>query len=410
MRNRLIHTLSTPYLQFLQKTASLSSSQFPQFKDITPERKKYKYLQADRRFFFHIFPYLGDDLRTQCPQLQLALKQADTSGDPIKVYNKDTYMEYHYLLYELLKRFRESLDALLKLKKSGNFDDLDEYVGLVMCLGDALQAMVGGCVIEMHLKVLETALYKPHHTMVLENQEAEYDEELHQISETLPMWQAYRDWLKLMVVHFDAVRILISHMQRIGTTDVTIKVLVSPSPGPDTLKWKEVLSNTRYFDEGLILGGPPTRDIIAFLEKWRDEQIKDGTKVAHVQNAIDQLRSSSLIKNEDIDEIVRMLSSLACCQSPGSSAYTTDLINTMRSLTDKSSKASEELINEVMTKLQSLRDSATLFNKLDSLSFKGSLHCELSLACFMQPLLSSKDPKYKIIVDELSVSCIVSIL
>ena len=38
----------------------------------------------------------------------------------------------------------------------------------------------------------------------------EQDEEPYKISSTLPMWQAYYEWLKLMVVHFDVVHVLIS--------------------------------------------------------------------------------------------------------------------------------------------------------------------------------------------------------
>ena len=42
------------------------------------------------------------------------------------------------------------------------------------------------------------------------NKETEQDEELYKISSMLLTWQAYYEWLKLMVVRFDAMHILIS--------------------------------------------------------------------------------------------------------------------------------------------------------------------------------------------------------
>ena len=85
----------------------------------------------------------------------------------------------------------------------------------IVQVGDALQTMVGGSIIKVHMKVITIAHDKSHRIMQdvnkeTESKETEQDEELYKISSTLPTWQAYYEWLKLMVVHFDAVHILIS--------------------------------------------------------------------------------------------------------------------------------------------------------------------------------------------------------
>ena len=85
----------------------------------------------------------------------------------------------------------------------------------IVQVGDALQTMVGGSIIEVHIKVIMIAHDKFHRitqdvNKETESEETEQDEELYKISSTLPTWQAYNEWLKLMVVHFDAVCILIS--------------------------------------------------------------------------------------------------------------------------------------------------------------------------------------------------------
>ena len=80
----------------------------------------------------------------------------------------------------------------------------------IVQVGDALQMMVGGSIIEVHMKVITIAHDKSHRIMrdvnkEMESKETEQDEELYKISGTLPMWQAYYEWLKLMVVHFDII-------------------------------------------------------------------------------------------------------------------------------------------------------------------------------------------------------------
>lgn len=102
------------------------------------------------------------------------------------------------------------------------------------------------------------------------NQETECDVEIYQISSIYPLWKACCKWLKLMVVHFDAVLILINHMETIINPKVTIKVITTPHLNATLMPWKELLNNERYFDDKAPFGAPPgpsTDEIIDFLEE-----------------------------------------------------------------------------------------------------------------------------------------------
>ena len=126
------------------------------------------------------------------------------------VYNQDTsYMEYHLILSNLLKKFQLALDILYELEDPHKKAFKDTMDG-IMQVGDALQTMVGGSIIKVHMKVIMIAHDKSCRITRDVNKETEQYEELYKISSMLLMWQAYNEWLKLMVVHFDAVHILIS--------------------------------------------------------------------------------------------------------------------------------------------------------------------------------------------------------
>ena len=161
-----------------------------------------------------MLPKLECLLQIKVPQLLLAIP-ATGETSPIITYNQDTYMEYHLILSNLLKKFRLALDVLYELEDPHKKAFKDTVDG-IMQVGDALQTMVGGSIIEVHMKVIMIAHDESHHGITqdvnkeTESKETEQDEELYKISSMLPTWQAYNEWLKLMVVHFDAMHVLIS--------------------------------------------------------------------------------------------------------------------------------------------------------------------------------------------------------
>ena len=78
-----------------------------------------------------MLPKLEHLLQIKVPQLQLAIPATEETP-PIMAYNQDTYMEYHLILSN------HTVDGIVQV-------------------GDALQMMVGGSIIEVHMKVIMIA-------------------------------------------------------------------------------------------------------------------------------------------------------------------------------------------------------------------------------------------------------------
>ena len=282
MLKRLKDPFSNPYFQFLHDFKN--SSCFPRFATTATPEPKHKHLIYDEAFFCDILPKLLPLLEKKFPQLEQA-SASPNRDDPITAYNKDTYMEYHQVLVELLRSFKKSLvelnglkDAYIEMKvpmDSNHVTSFNKSMRCALVFGDTLQVMTGSHVIKMHLKIITTAYNKPYHAMVDMDREMEQDEELYQIGNK-PLWQACCEWLKLMVAHFDSVCILFIHVDRIKFCDnsskaycqVIIKVINPPYLEKKSLPWKDLLENERYFDDG-VMGSPSTSEIIMFLEQWK---------------------------------------------------------------------------------------------------------------------------------------------
>ena len=136
-----------------------------------------------------MLPKLEHLLQIKVPQLLLAIP-ATGETSPIMAYNQDTYMEYHLILSNLLEKFQLALDVLYELKGPHKKAFKDTMDGIVQ-VGDALQMMVGGSIIQVHLKVITIDHDKSHCIMrdvnkETESEETEQDEELHKISSMLP--------------------------------------------------------------------------------------------------------------------------------------------------------------------------------------------------------------------------------
>ena len=403
IRRRLFDPLSKPYWEFIQYIAS--SPTFPQYETFTPSHSlKRKHTANDNRFF-KMMGKLQRILKIKVPKL-LAISEATGERDiEITAYNKDTYKEYHMILHALLKHFRQTLDSLNAQGVRSATQTFEETVASIVTLGDALQAMAGGNIITMHMKVItkgrNMSIRSTHDDTI---GEPERDEEIYKIGSTLPMWEAYYEWLKLMVVHYDAVRVLVTHHSS-QTSPIRIKVISAPKPDNSQTNWKVVLKNERYFHNALP-GNLSTNDIIAFLEKWRDEQRTVGSSVQKVIEEWHKLKHDEVLDSEFADSIIEKMKNMSFCQSPGSQQVVSELVDDLESF--KNTRLTLKQLNEVSIDLESLRDRALFFKSLNGQTFKGAIHCEVILACFMLMKSSECPQEYKKIVDELAVSCIIS--
>jgi hypothetical protein len=127
--------ISAPYLRCLQKQTTLP------FTNISTVVPKAGDSNADKPFIQAI-PFLAKNTETKIPNLQHAANLAQ----PIEVYNKNTYMEFHLLLCELISKFSTSLTELKAIQENqkGNrdFGEILEALKKIRVFGHFLRIMV----------------------------------------------------------------------------------------------------------------------------------------------------------------------------------------------------------------------------------------------------------------------------
>ena len=437
---RVKHSISEPFLKFLDdtaaKAASSSTDAFPRFENITLDNTSKEYKKQsknDIKLFDNILEFVlrilqENNTDLKFPRLEQALSDHVRTTDPIQAYNEDTYIEYHLLLVELLRLFRESLVDLDNLENTQwHKKQFNDIVWYVTATGDALQAMAGGNIIKMHMKVIAAS----HDTRnAIQDEEildddGQRDQELYEIINTFPISQAYCNWLKLMVVHFDAVRILITYIERFERPKVTIKVVITPNPDNAQLSWKELLGNEKYFQDLKERPGQPIAEIIKFIEDSQDaENLEDPGGSCSTDVIIMELGkvldcSDSDLNSRwshDVRNILKSMNRTTSCLSPASE-FGRDVKSIVKSLKDVSASGTElrSNIKKIIISLKEMKKRAVSISELNlnlkdlpSGSFKGSIHCELNLACFKMLSTSRNLHKdYKLIADELSVSGII---
>ena len=202
--------------------------------------------------------------RTKIPNLERAAKQQQPA---VEIYNKDTYMEFHFLLCEILTSFCASLMELQSVKKdvAVKFDLKKSLTALkkVMIFGTYLKIMVRSSAIETHLQSIAHLLVVDARKLWTPSEAgAEEDTDIadfqclkpYSMRKGKPLlpWQSYRDWLQLMVHYFDSATILDSFIKELGSSftpdTFSITILTPPGPSPDKemLSWTKLLK-TEYF-------------------------------------------------------------------------------------------------------------------------------------------------------------------
>jgi hypothetical protein len=110
------------------------------------------------RLFLNIIPNLKPGItKTDISNLRQIAK--DGVETPCKIYNENTYMEFHGLLCELLERFYDSLEKLKEVQKSTPLLDSDSIIAKLKStevLGRYLRAMVRSSAIENPLRTYWT--------------------------------------------------------------------------------------------------------------------------------------------------------------------------------------------------------------------------------------------------------------
>jgi hypothetical protein len=453
MLGRMEHKLSLPYIEAI---ASFSDFQFKET-HYKPEMKERKMEWT----FGNALVSLNKAGRIDTTITKLLSiippPESDNYSELVELYTKDTCQEYHMLLGELLRKFKRNLGELakMKLKKTGpTQSEFEIALRNVVYYGDALQMLAGGVAIQRHLQVIEDELIDFHHKrardvanqaatpmlpdveeLIEANPENGDDEELQSVqpfaNRALPMWKSAKDWLKLMVVHFDATKIISGYYREAKLNTLTIKILLGPKFDTTMLTWKGLLQDEKYIKP--IIGFnpyhiPTSEEIIQFIEdQLGNLDLEKGTcTIIELQKKVDGLIQSSgskAVSPVDLETLETSLSGLRVGISPDQDELTKCIrskIEELRGIDDESPKSPEsrrDYLYSIAEMLESLRKSSLFFKKLRSGSalsegnkFTDPPHCEILLASLIVMAKSSPSLLPPDILQELSVSHIIQVV
>jgi hypothetical protein len=290
----------------------------------------------------------------------------------------------------------------------------ESFLDNVVAIGDALECIGRGSAIEAHLRTIESSLIDHRrHSVVRQGTKASNEGETGLEPDTLhdqvqpyaigeegqvaPLWVAYRDWLRLMVVHFEAVTIVSGHVGRYSTDatkDISIQILAPPRSGGTMLTWTALL-RSKYFPGYTDTHSPD--DIIDFFEKYSKPNQPVSVTVESIESITETI--ATIIGLNDATELAntialigKQLQTLPGCQSPNSARHIEGIIaklNVVRpqeSSEESSMELSQQSIREAIQMVKSLMDNSNLIRGLrkgplnTGKFFQGKQHCEASLA------------------------------
>jgi len=246
--NRFTHPkLSRPFICSLTAITSF------EFKDAYPEG------DSPDNALYDYKPNLAQLFPDKIPNLHKLCKS--TAGDrSARLYTADTCTEFHWLLRQLLEMFED----LLKKLHNNRLKNPEKFLSLLhapILFGNALWVISRNGAIESHLKAIEDKLLLLHETADkgqdrsgagegeingsgAEGDEIDADHQdvqpfTYRGDNKVPLWMSYRDWLQLMVVHFDAVAIIHRHVtsKYFPYKGVSLRVIVPPPIDDKLLPW-----------------------------------------------------------------------------------------------------------------------------------------------------------------------------
>ena len=412
--------LSIPYITSLEQ---LKNFQFDE--SMRSEASKQE-IENDRLFLVKYLFTAVEESWLDLPTPKL-FQQANLAkqGDPFQLYTKDTCLEFHLLLSVLLAKFQKSLFDLSKSRGSEDTDaptaaseEFKKVLLAVMLDGYALQRIARGSALPMHLKTI-TPMLKDYHraNLSMECRELgyEFDSELEGVqpsvieegSGRLPLWKSYVDWLKLIVVHFDAVDILLRHVTspHFAFNSISIKILVPPPVDSTLLPWRELFTDSTLF--------PTKNDRDPVSTKTNDEILEflENATKSNPKESLKQARAARTLWNaRDAEKTIKKLELLKNSGLPGipeCAEKTYNMLGRWKAQEDLSGS----LIPEITRSIQSLHDKAKFFVDLVKMNeepnFTGTLHCEACIASLLNHSVND-DRKYEDLLIQLKVGYAIS--
>ena len=404
---------SQPYIESLK---GVTTFQFDESR-LHRDQVSRKEIANDRQFLLTFFLPTSSVLKTDAPKLLEKAKAAKDSED-IQFYTKDTCEEFHQLLLEVLISFEKSLENLNTARGNPEVptqgsDDFKKKVDLVILYGYALERLTKGAALKMHLITISHLLNRTHRrSMAMPasgEEQTELDEDLEAVQPSVTVEgtsmpplisTSYIDWMKLMIVHFDAVNILVGYVT--GTDfkydTISIQILVAPPEDDRLLPWKDLILDSTLFPPEPDNAGISNVEIFGILNNAikYSEKVK-GAKTSwgkrNLKNTIafvEALKDSPLPSwSNHATKLLVKLRSLEEKKKATDGAKSRPWANSKphkRSLDDLGRVASgnDDLIDEITKDLQSLSESAQFITFLnEKKKITGTLHCEACLASLL---------------------------
>lgn len=400
--------LSAPYLD------SLNSVPIAKIEFKTSEPKFSRY---DRKFFMQFLPFVWEAVvLTKIPNIRKQITEEaerlagrgpesgvemDGVHKPILFYTKDTYQEFHALLLELLAIFGESLRNLCDATSTsndsgpGSSSSVNIHVSRVKVVASGLQMLTRGAVLETHLETIESSLREHRRVNTvstsIEEAKEEQDEDLKAVQPrvtlsgtTLPLYMSYKEWLKLILIYFDAVDRLSRYVTGsiFQFNDIDIEILISPPVSDTLLEWKELFAYPGIFSAKNVPANENIDSILNYLRETTDQSFaRFTTKAKTLLNVLQKPSASA-------DIVKRALESMAQCKLPGwaemANVHLLKIPESQRVITGSDK---EGLAADIESLLKSANYSFLRFLHTvnqTGLHFTGSQHCEASLASLLK--------------------------
>jgi hypothetical protein len=255
--------------------------------------------------FIRAIPLLSELADTKIPFLSEFAKTRDPNEihQLSEIYDRNTCIEFHLLLCELLSKFKNSLNSVerKRKKKNGESQDVLKALRKVRIVGYYLRTMVRSSVMEAHLQSISSRLDFDTTKSWTPGPEDSEDTDIAEFQRLKPfsmrrgrvvlLWESYRDWLMLLVHYFDAAEELALYVKSYGRNlKISISILSPPKSDKLTLSWTDLLEDEHLFPT--VLGQPSGKEFIDFLKK-RPQVIKEDVK-----NLSEVTKSTLLLKGE----------------------------------------------------------------------------------------------------------------
>lgn len=348
-------------------------------------------------------------------------------GESFQLYTNETRVEFHLLLVKLLQSFKNALDALVTMgKRSDKVSDgeFNRTVGDVYVYGYALLRISRGRAFRMHLENIEDLLEDPRQSSAnvraiegfideeLEAIEGLIDEELEAI-QSFPsqkgrggksaLSKSYTAWLRLVVGHFDAVEILIRYVtsQHFPYDSISVKILLSPSTDSNLLPWSKLQNYLPSFSD------ITNAEIHNFLQKNITMSLKASNAINNAQNALQSFKQHNYNKTRQSLQLFMKPLTASDDKSDVEDSEVlkkkaTEILSQIPGKTNDGNLNGFGIISDIQAlcdMLEELSDRDRFFISLNSLSFKGTMHCEACLAsllpAFTQEIPANDVSKYK---------------